>query len=132
VCLVTIWITTCCSITCTKFILTARNIRNHQQRIIDMFGPRKANIEIRFTNTCIAISLTFILLWAPYGVAVITSSVVKDTASHCAVCWTRSISQTTSSFLPIVYISLDKRMQKFFREGFCKNEIHALASQSSS
>lgn len=130
--LVTIWITTCCTIACTKLILTARMIRKHEQHIKDMFGPRRAISEIRFTKTCFAISLTFILLWAPYGWAVIAESILKNLASSCAIYWTQSISHTSSSLLPIVYIALDKRVKRFYGRFFRRNEIHPIASQSNS
>jgi hypothetical protein len=47
---ISVWITVCCSCTCTTLSAAAKKIRNHRQEINTMFGPRQATAEISFTR----------------------------------------------------------------------------------
>lgn len=110
---ISIWITVCCTVSCTALLLAAKRIRKHRQEINTMFGPVQAAAQISFTNGVIALSLCYIILWIPFGISTaLLSSDKHNTTYICLKLWTNSSCYLSFSLLPCIYFIVDNRLRR--------------------
>lgn len=107
--IVSVWMCVCITLTCHWLSSAARRIRKHRQQIQEMFGGRQALMEVRFTKTVAACSVTYLLFWLPCGIAVFVWGVLGS-ASHCFVLWTNSLEYTSFAAMPLIYMAMDRRL----------------------
>jgi hypothetical protein len=64
--IISTWIFICCAVTILSLLFAARKIRKHRQQIVEMFGPRQAQAEIKFTKSVIGLCLCYGVFLLPH------------------------------------------------------------------
>ena len=113
--IITLFVSTCCSVITHFLLLAARHIRKHRNKMEEMFGPREGQQKIDFTKICIAFSFAYIMTWVPYGVVSTAYTFLPSYWTFCAYQWTKLLAFACFVIIPIVYMIMDKRVLEFLR-----------------
>ena len=113
--IITVFVTTCCSVITQFLLLATRHIRKHRNKMEEMFGPREGQQKIDFTKICIAFSFAYIMTWVPFGVVATVYTFLPSHWTFCAYQWTKLLAFNCFVIIPIVYMIMDKRVLEFVR-----------------
>ncbi|XP_048577436.1 uncharacterized protein LOC125559786 [Nematostella vectensis] len=110
--MVSAYIFICCVLTVTSLLRATWAIRRHHQQIEAMYGVMRARKEVDFTKVCAAIMVTYILMWSPSALSQVVRSSRPSLRTLCANYWLTSLAFSSALLVPVIYITLDKRLWK--------------------
>ncbi len=121
--IISVWITSCNIIinTATMFsIIFTRKASERQGRTL---GRAVRRLETRRLTVTVCLSVTFTVVWVPYGVVVGQMKNIDVQIYAIARMYLSILSYASFLVLPVVYFFMDRRFEKYVCNAFKRNEV---------